>query len=78
MKTNFIWPSQPEMKEVQPPMVYVREDPIWEYKHLTCKLNEEQTPTAAELNRLGAEGWELAGVFADSLSVHFYFKRSMK
>jgi hypothetical protein len=58
---------------VQPPMVYV--EPVWEYKHLARRLTQENPPSDAELNRLGAEGWELVGIVSDSQAVHFYFKR---
>ena len=42
----------------------------WEYK-VTSYLNE------GELNRLGAEGWELAGIMSpgDGVAVGLYFKR---
>jgi hypothetical protein len=38
-------------------------------------LRTEQAPSQDELNALGADGWELAGVFADLPFVYFYFKR---
>lgn len=38
-------------------------------------LAKQEAPTAEELNALGAEGWELAGVFNDSLLAYSYFKR---
>ncbi len=68
-------PEQVPNVRVQPPMVFVREEARWEYKHLARNLAEEPAPTEADLNALGAEGWELAGVFSDSLRVHCYFKR---
>jgi len=58
---------------VQPPVVYV--EPTWEYKHLVRELAREPAPDEAELNALGTEGWELAGVFARGSEAHFYFKR---
>ena len=57
------------------PMVYVKEKTVWEYKLLSRNLSKEEAPSEEELNRLGKEGWELAGVFSDSPFVHFYFKR---
>jgi hypothetical protein len=57
------------------PMVYVKEKIVWEYKLLSRNLSKEEAPGEEELNRLGKEGWELAGVFTDSPFVHFYFKR---
>jgi hypothetical protein len=59
MNGNFVWPGQPESKRVQPPMVYIREDPVWEYKPIIPKLDEEKVPSEKELNSLDAEGWEL-------------------
>jgi hypothetical protein len=57
------------------PTVYVKEKTAWEYKLLFRNLSKEEAPSEEELNRLGKEGWELAGVFSDSPFVHFYFKR---
>ena len=60
---------------VQPPVVYVTEKTTWEYKHVSRSLSEGKAPTGEELNKLGKEGWELAGVFEESGTAHFYFKR---
>jgi len=54
--------------------VYVKAKTVWEYKMLARKLSKEEAPSEQELNRLGKEGWELAGVFTDSPIVHYYFK----
>jgi hypothetical protein len=56
-------------------MVYVKGKSVWEYKQLIRNLRTEQAPSQDELNALGADGWELAGVFADLPFVYFYFKR---
>lgn len=61
----------------QPPMIYVSERTAWEYKHLIRDLSEAKAPTEEELNVLGKEGWELAGVFAESGTAYFYFKRPL-
>lgn len=66
-----------EGSPIQPPMIYVSEEPRWEYKQLVRNLEKEQPPTEAELNALGKEGWELAGVLNHSPLVYFYFKRSV-
>jgi hypothetical protein len=50
-------------------------EPQWEYKELVRNRGTEQLPTEAELNDLGREHWELAGVLDYSERVHFYFKR---
>ena len=57
------------------PMVYVKEQTVWEYKLLSRNLSKQEAPSEEELNSLGKEAWELAGVFTDSPFVHFYFKR---
>jgi hypothetical protein len=75
MKTEFIFPNQPLVETVRPPMVYVKKELAWEYKHLSRQLAEEALLSEAQLNVLGGEGWELAGVFADSTTAHYYFKR---
>lgn len=59
----------------QPPMVYVSEDPAWEYKHLVRDLAVENALGEDELNALGADGWEFVCAFACVASVHFYLKR---
>jgi hypothetical protein len=65
----------PDMPQVVPPMIYVQKSVQWEYKLLTRNLAKEATPTEAELNSLGKEGWELVGVTTDAPFVYFYFKR---
>ena len=66
-------PPEPRPPEVQvhAPMVFV--PPRFEYKHEvregTAALDE------AELNTLGAAGWELTGILAEGSRAHFYFKR---
>jgi hypothetical protein len=57
------------------PIVYVKDNSVWEYKVLNRNLSKEEAPSEEELNTLGKDGWELAGVFTDSPFVHFYFKR---
>lgn len=55
---------------MHPPLIYLQ--PVWQYKHIvrpTRKMLDE-----AELNGLGAEGWELVGVVSAGRAVHFYFK----
>jgi len=74
MNQRFNFPAQRGPAPMTP-MVYVKEKTIWEYKLLTRNLSKEEAPSEEELNRLGKEAWELAGVFTDSPFVHFYFKR---
>jgi hypothetical protein len=70
-------PDAPQSNPVHPPIpiVYERQEMVWEYKQVIRNLAKEEAPSEGELNRLGAEGWELAGVFNDSLLAYFYFKR---
>jgi len=55
-------------------MVYVYEQTRWEYKVL-LKDADEQPASEADLNALGADGWELAGVGSIAGRTQFYFKR---
>jgi len=57
------------------PMVYVRDKTVWQYRLLTRNLSKEDAPGEEELNTLGKDGWELAGVVTDNPIVRFYFKR---
>jgi hypothetical protein len=66
-------PQRPSGVRVAPPVVYV--EPTWEYKHLVRDLAKEPAPDEAELDALGADGWELAGAFARGAEAHLYFKR---
>jgi hypothetical protein len=62
------------VRHLEPPVVFVA--PAWEYRYVFktgAMLADE-----AELNALGAEGWELAGVSTDPGGVHFYFKRQLR
>ena len=68
-------PQPPQSSPIPLPIVYVKDKPVWQYKEVVRDLIKEKTPTEDELNALGAEGWELAGVFSDAMLVHFYFKR---
>jgi hypothetical protein len=58
---------------VQPPLVFV--EPAWEYKHVARTLAGQGPLGEDELNELGAQGWELAGVLSDGQSAHYYLKR---
>jgi hypothetical protein len=56
------------------PVVYVSAPVVWEYKQVAG----ERPPTDAELNDLGREGWELAGILVRDAQVIFYFKREAR
>jgi hypothetical protein len=66
-------PGEPRGGRVDPPLVPL--EPHWEYKELVRDSMTEGLPSEAELNALGREHWELAGIVSRGERVHFYFKR---
>ena len=72
MKSNI--PNQPRTESITP-IVYVKDKTIWQYKLLTRNLAKEEAPSEEELNKVGKEGWDLAGIVTDHPFVYFYFKR---
>ena len=66
-------PADPHGGRVSPPWVPI--EPRWEYKEVVRELTAEGLPTETELNALGTDHWELAGVASVGTRVHFYFKR---
>jgi hypothetical protein len=66
-------PPRPPGGRVPAPIVYV--EPTWEYKYVVRDLAREPALDEAELNALGARGWELAAAFARGNEADFYFKR---
>jgi hypothetical protein len=73
---RFALPRQ--LPQVHAPMVYVYEKQAWEYKIVVRSVSAEAIPSEQELNTLGADGWELAGVVPLPEKVQFYFKRIRK
>lgn len=61
---------------VQPPLVFVQ--PEWAYREIVRNLDDTGAVTEAELNTLGAEGWELAGILQDGRNVRYYLKRQTR
>jgi hypothetical protein len=57
---------------IEPPLVSV--EPRWEYREVVRQAAD--LLSEVELNRLGDERWELAGVAPAGNRVHFYFKRA--
>ena len=66
-------PGEPRGARLDPPWVSI--EPRWEYKELVRDTRADGLPSEAELNELGQERWELAGVIREDDRVHFYFKR---
>ena len=48
-------------------------EPRWEYREVIREAPD--LVSEAELNALGAEGWELTGVAPAGRYVHYYLKR---
>jgi hypothetical protein len=68
-------PYEPTTGSIVPPVVYVREKTVWEYKQISHDLSKDNMPNEEELNRLGKDGWELVGVLNQSGLVYLFFKR---
>ncbi|HEX6433759.1 MAG TPA: hypothetical protein VFZ87_05940 [Gemmatimonadales bacterium] len=66
-------PAEGRGGHLQPP--WVPFEPRWEYKEIVRDLESGGLPNENELNALGAEHWEMAGVASEGRRVHFYFKR---
>ena len=76
MNHMLIPPFDPKQSEpVRPRMVYVEKQLKWEYRQIIRNLKKESPPDEAELNKLGAEGWEMSGVAQQPPLAYFYFKR---
>ena len=69
-------PPVPQRPRVQPPTVFVYEKQGWEYKIVSRNIADDPMPTETELNALGKDGWELAGIIPVSGAVQFYLKRA--
>jgi hypothetical protein len=63
------------IRRPSPPMVYVTEKTVWEYKQVIRNLSESKIPSEDELNGLGKEGWELVTAFVNANNLCMYFKR---
>jgi hypothetical protein len=75
MNNMLIPPREPQQNPIRPPMIYVEKQLKWEYKQMIRNLEKESPPEEAELNKLGAEGWEMSGVAQQPPLAYFYFKR---
>ena len=57
-----------------PPMVYVADKTVWEYKQIKRDLSQGTMPTEDELNEFGKDGWELVSVLNHAGVLFLYFK----
>ena len=78
MNRTLLPPFEPKQRPLRPPMVIVEKQLKWEYKQIARNLKKEKPLDETELNALGAEGWEMAGVAQHSTNIYFYFKRSVE
>lgn len=77
MNSWNILPGQPP-RPSQPPMVYVNRELTWEYRAIIRNLEKETPLNEDELNKLGADGWEMTGIVDHPPLVYFYFKRQIE
>ena len=68
---------QPQRSPAGSPMVYVYEQPKWEYRTL-LKSSDDAPLTEHDLNAMGADGWELVGVVRLPRNVQLFFKRARR
>ena len=69
-------PAPPPSAPSPPPAtIYVQQPPKWAYKIIERNLITEAMPGEAELNELGAQGWELAATAIHEQRAILYFKR---
>jgi hypothetical protein len=60
---------------VHTPLIYFQEKAVWQYKYLAIYLQRDPVPDEKFMDELGADGWELACMFAYDQSPYIYFKR---
>lgn len=68
------WPV-PQESRIEPPLVPVESH--WEYKEVIREVAAGLL-SETELDALGAQGWELAGIVPAGTRAHFYFKRERR
>jgi hypothetical protein len=73
---SLIPPMKPqESQPIHSPMIYVKQEPAWEYKQLVYDLSMGTLPTIKQLNALGQDGWELVAAPGYENRATFCFKR---
>jgi hypothetical protein len=79
MLHTIIPPREPERHEpVRPPMIYIKKQLAWEYKQIVRNLESEKPLDESELNTLGDDGWEMAGIAQQATMTYYYFKRQVE
>jgi hypothetical protein len=75
MFTQNLLPDLPVMGAIEPPMIYVHTQPIWQYRQIIRDLTRESLLDEDSLNALGSDNWELVTVVIRGDEAVFYFKR---
>jgi hypothetical protein len=79
MQRSLIPPYEPKQPEpIRPPMIYIEKQLKWEYKQLVRDAESEKPLDGTELNALGEDGWEMAGVAQQTPLTYYYFKRQVE
>lgn len=72
---TYDFPDPGSTEEPPIPVVYTNSVQAWEYKLFIRDLETDNAPDEDELNPLGAQGWELVGMFLHTGMLYFYFRR---
>ena len=79
MQHSLIPPHEPKQPEpIRPPMIYIEKQLKWEYKQIVRDADSEKPLDETELNALGEDGWEMAGVAQQPPLTYYYFKRQVE
>lgn len=79
MQRSLIPPHEPKQPEpIRPPMIYIEKQLKWEYKQIVRDADSEKPLDETELNALGEDGWEMAGVAQQPPRTYYYFKRQVE
>jgi hypothetical protein len=79
MQRSLIPPHEPKQPEpIRPPMIYIEKQLKWEYKQIVRDAESEKPLDETELNALGEDGWEMAGVAQQPPLTYYYFKRQVE
>jgi hypothetical protein len=59
-------------------MIYIEKRLKWEYKQIVSDTESQRPLDETELNALGEDGWEMAGVAQQPPLTYYYFKRQVE